>query len=97
MGRLALIHHGKVDLVSPFLDSFVEHHLLDDEHIECSMRLDWHHRALKEAGPLKQGEAYAWVPSLALGGSERSSRIARVQAVEAALLAAQIVGVRSIH
>jgi len=94
---LALIHHGKVDLLSPFSDWFVEEDLVDEEWIDVSMRLDWHPRALNEAGPLEAGEAYVWVPALAMGGSVCSSKIERVWAIEAALLGAQVAGVRFVH
>ena len=52
-------------------------------------------QAAKEvAGPLACDEMYTYVPALALGGSEESSRIERVKALEALTMLATLAPIR---
>ncbi|MGX2040187.1 GAD-like domain-containing protein [Methylocaldum sp. MU1018] len=52
-------------------------------------------RAAREtAGPLRWDEMYTYVPAFALGGSESSSRIERVKALEALALLASLAPLR---
>lgn len=50
-------------------------------------------KAKELAGPLNWNEMYTYVPALALGGSEESSRIERVKAIEALTMLAELAPV----
>lgn len=52
--------------------------------------------ACKKSGPLEWDEMYTYVPALALGGSEASSQIKRVKAIEAIVFLAGLSPIRRV-
>jgi hypothetical protein len=53
-----------------------------------------HRAARTEAGPLEPDQMYTYVPALALGGSEETSNVERVKAIEQLVILSQMAEIR---
>lgn len=84
------VHHGSLSKVTDNFELFIS--LLSDDDIrERMLRVSLYEEVEKRLGPPERDECYAFVPALALGGSEEADSVQRVKLREQLGILEQLV------
>lgn len=73
------IHHGWFEDLTVDMEIFFNGILCDKQYLNIGLRGALHQKALPKLGALEPDECYAFVPALALGGSEEVRSLQRVK------------------
>ncbi len=85
------VHYGRVSQVTSDVELFFDAVLCDERVQERSLRRPIYREALKRLGPPADDECYAFVPALALGGTETAESVQRVKLREHLDILRQVV------
>lgn len=74
------IQYRDIQALAWSMESFFEDFLINEEEREMWLREDLFTKAIAEKGVLQQGEAFTFVPVLALGGAEKTAFLQKANA-----------------
>lgn len=86
------VHLGNYGRMMRNIETYFNAMLVDKASLEDGFNLSLFQKALKKLGRLEADECYAFVPALAMGGSEKLENIERVKLKEHVLFLSQVHG-----